>query len=492
VQDWPLPSVFTADLQPDPTEYSHDQLALELGILSKKSTVAMTAEVRLTRALLTGETLPVSVFLALELQQMPAASQLQHDVLHCLMASNETAVDIISPTSASLLGGTDSLLVSSSSLSNPFQSFQHPAVAWRQSDLQKAAAAWVTLADLEQPSPGSALPGAHSGTADYQQGVRPTLQLNTSDCASTFFPAAITEGIVLWEPFGGLCAGLEMALRNGFTVRQYLYSDTDRVAQRVALHRVRSLQAMYPEQLPESALSSAFHTLPSDITQVTTKHLQNAVNQAPTSQWLVVAGWPCQDLSSAGPSTGLQGARSGLFYDLLRVLGSLQQLSAAQPPAYILENVAFQFHPHANISQDDFQQVCSRIGMPVLNDAAQFGSLAHRTRNYWTNLCAPGLLAAAFRHVQRPQGRTVDLILQSNRLPQPVTRLDVAPQYPCNIPGLPRAAMPTLMSRRGSYAHRPGQPGSILDSSGPGPAKYDELTLLSEKLRWDTCQAATA
>jgi len=33
----------------------------------------------------------------------------------------------------------------------------------------------------------------------------------------------------------------------------------------------------------------------------------------------VVGGWPCQDISSAGKQVGLSGARSGLFFDMLRV-----------------------------------------------------------------------------------------------------------------------------------------------------------------------------
>ena len=34
---------------------------------------------------------------------------------------------------------------------------------------------------------------------------------------------------------------------------------------------------------------------------------------------LVAAGFPCQDLSAAGRRAGLDGARSGLFFDILRV-----------------------------------------------------------------------------------------------------------------------------------------------------------------------------
>ena len=35
----------------------------------------------------------------------------------------------------------------------------------------------------------------------------------------------------------------------------------------------------------------------------------------------VVGGWPCQDLRSAGKQVGIQGERSGLFFEMLRVAG---------------------------------------------------------------------------------------------------------------------------------------------------------------------------
>ena len=164
---------------------------------------------------------------------------------------------------------------------------QHPAVAWRQHDLQQAASAWVTLAALQQPKPSTSLPGKHTGAAD-QWGIKPTQQLNTSTVAGSFFPAALNQGVVLYEPFGGLCAGLEMALRSGITVKQYLYSDTNPLAQQAALHRVRILQTMYPHQLPEDALAGSFGKLPMDVTQVTTGDLYKAMREAPVKQWLVV------------------------------------------------------------------------------------------------------------------------------------------------------------------------------------------------------------
>src|SRR5437879_1759336 len=39
---------------------------------------------------------------------------------------------------------------------------------------------------------------------------------------------------------------------------------------------------------------------------------------APRAEF-VVGGWPCQDISSAGSMLGLDGERSGLFFDMLRV-----------------------------------------------------------------------------------------------------------------------------------------------------------------------------
>lgn len=39
----------------------------------------------------------------------------------------------------------------------------------------------------------------------------------------------------------------------------------------------------------------------------------------PPSADFVVGGWPCQDISVAGPQIGITGSRSGLFFDMLRV-----------------------------------------------------------------------------------------------------------------------------------------------------------------------------
>jgi ribosomal protein S19E (S16A) len=58
-------------------------------------------------------------------------------------------------------------------------------------------------------------------------------------------------------------------------------------------------------------LLDVWRTLPADVTQVTSEHMPTAVRQAPVKQWLVVAGWPCQDFSLAGRSHDQQPQPTG-------------------------------------------------------------------------------------------------------------------------------------------------------------------------------------
>jgi DNA (cytosine-5)-methyltransferase 1 len=57
-------------------------------------------------------------------------------------------------------------------------------------------------------------------------------------------------------------------------------------------------------------------------------------NPEPGSADIVCGGFPCQDISQAGKGAGLAGSRSGLFYELLRVV------RLVGPRYVVLENVA--------------------------------------------------------------------------------------------------------------------------------------------------------
>jgi hypothetical protein len=119
------------------------------------------------------------------------------------------------------------------------------------------------------------------------------------------FWGGIDQGVVVVELFGGMCAGLEAVLRNGWRVQQYVYADRDEGVRRVAAHRLATLAAKYPQQLPLSAVQHAFTFWPQDVLQLQPLHFHQ-LQQLPGSV-VLWAGWECQDLSPAGSGKGLQG-----------------------------------------------------------------------------------------------------------------------------------------------------------------------------------------
>lgn len=52
------------------------------------------------------------------------------------------------------------------------------------------------------------------------------------------------------------------------------------------------------------------------------------------SEWIITGGFPCQDISIAGKGAGLEGSRSGLWFEMWRII------SGIQPRFAIMENVA--------------------------------------------------------------------------------------------------------------------------------------------------------
>ena len=226
--------------------------------------------------------------------------------------------------------------------------------------------------------------------------------------------------------------------------------------------------------------------LPQDVRRITTLDLMQAGVQDDT-QWAVVAGWECQDLSSAGSCQGLTGLHSSTFFDLLRVMGSIQQLQPAKPPLYLLENVSLQHnHSSAAIRESTYPFVCAAIGVPLVFDACQVGSYAHRLRAYWTNMGDSAALQCLISSVVRRPSQIVQEILLPWHRPQPVTRSDQFPYYPANVYDAvkprPRAAFPTLMAHPSSYAFRNAGPGTVLDAPH-GDLRYAVTTQLHAEER---------
>ncbi len=356
----------------------------------------------------------------------------------------------------------------------------HRAVA-EAAALHEVVERWVEAAwwDLARARPcwGQALefgPGAAG-----LHGVRPVERLNTYPVGQSLFAAACEQGLVLYEPFGGLCAGLDMLLTCGVRVCQYLYSDIDPAAQAVARARVDTLHAQYPHLFPLEASRGAFDLLPMDVRQIGAAQLVRA-GAKQGKQWLVVGGWSCEDLSPAGQGRGLRGSRSSNFYDAVRIVGALQQLQPAQPPGFILENTAMQAHfAHQEVREQDFPAVCSVLGEPVLLDAAQLGSFAHRLRNFWSNLAPPELVDRVLSEARRAEGRTVDDVLDPGRRAQVVKRVQGYPFYSCNEIGQQPCVLPTLVAYTGSRAFTDGAAGMLHTPGGgleePNPDERERI-----------------
>ena len=341
---------------------------------------------------------------------------------------------------------------------------------WPEGDA--AYAAWSTLGALSAaaelaPKAPAYQPLRTCGPMDSND-VYPVVGL----CTYTLPPDTVTglaaDGVTLYEPFGGLCAGLEMLLRSGVRVRRYLYSDISAQARAVAKHRLTRLTQQYGSALlPAAAYADAFSALPQDVYAISTDHLRKA-GALDGTQWMVVAGWECQDLSPAGAGRGLQGSRSSSFFPLVNIIGTLQQLQLRRPPAYLLENTAMQCSPSFTSQlQGDYATICERIGTCVLLDAARVDSCAHRLRDYWTNLADATAIQGRLDLMQRQPAACLQRILEPGRRPKTCRSTNPSPPYyPANTRGQPLVVLPTLMATINSYSFRGEGQGLVLDASG--------------------------
>lgn len=96
---------------------------------------------------------------------------------------------------------------------------------------------------------------------------------------------------------------------------------------------------------------------------------------------VLTAGFPCQDLSLAGPKSGLVGARSGLVNEIFRLLEAKPK--TARPPYLVFENVAYMVRLAGGSALTHITDELERLGYSwayrVL-DARAFGTPQRRHR----------------------------------------------------------------------------------------------------------------
>lgn len=119
---------------------------------------------------------------------------------------------------------------------------------------------------------------------------------------------------------------------------------------------------------------------------------------------IVFAGSPCQDFSMANKERkGLEGIKSGLFYEFLRILKECQQINP--DVKFLLENVA--------MDDISYQTISHLVGTFPVDINSSLVSAQMRQRSYWTNI-GPGYEDMfGMRYCSIPQPKDKKISLQS-------------------------------------------------------------------------------
>jgi DNA (cytosine-5)-methyltransferase 3A len=133
------------------------------------------------------------------------------------------------------------------------------------------------------------------------------------------------------------------------------------------------------------------------------RHIGNvlAVNSSDYSDIdLLCGGSPCQDLSIAKKDRqGLAGARSGLFYEYVRILKEVK------PKYFVLENVN-------SMPKEAKEQITEILGVEPIMIDAKLVSAQQRKRLFWTNI----------PNIQQPDDKNI--FLKDILLPDTYTEFD--------------------------------------------------------------------
>lgn len=98
---------------------------------------------------------------------------------------------------------------------------------------------------------------------------------------------------------------------------------------------------------------------------------------------IITAGWPCQDISRAGRENGLRGERSGLFFEVVRLLEELH------PRWFVLENVPRLLSINGGRDMGAVVGALAECGYGVawrVLDASSFGVAQKRRRVFFVGL----------------------------------------------------------------------------------------------------------
>lgn len=126
----------------------------------------------------------------------------------------------------------------------------------------------------------------------------------------------------------------------------------------------------YASEIDSFAMQVSSHNYPDIIQLGNVKDINPEVFKEQID--LLIGGSPCQNLSSAGDKTGLQGEKSSLFFEFLRLMKELK------PRNFILENVA-------SMSGEHKEEISKYMGTQPIKINSEYFSAQKRNRLYWTS-----------------------------------------------------------------------------------------------------------
>lgn len=161
--------------------------------------------------------------------------------------------------------------------------------------------------------------------------------------------------MVVLSLFDGISCGQVALERAGIEVSKYYASEIDK-------HAIEITQNHYPETIQLGDV----------------QELDFSGEYAD----LVIGGSPCQNLSRAvvnmvEHNQGLEGEKSSLFYDYVRILRQAQRTN--KDVLFLLENVG-------GMSEDDKEIITETLGVEPAKINSRIFSAQDRERYYWTNI----------------------------------------------------------------------------------------------------------
>lgn len=173
--------------------------------------------------------------------------------------------------------------------------------------------------------------------------------------------------------FDGMSCGQQALERARIKVDKYFASE-------IKPHAIKVTQHNYPDTIQLG-----------DVTKVFAKDLPKID--------LLIGGSPCQDFSSANKEKkGLEGIKSGLFFEYLRLLDE------TKPKYFILENVA--------MDDKSYQIISDYLGTYPVDINSELVSGQLRQRSYWTNIGPESFDLFGFRKCDIPQPNDKRILLK--------------------------------------------------------------------------------